>query len=122
MSSPRIERIAIVGVGLIGASFGLALRKAGFPGSIVGVSSPRSIAAGTERKAIDSGVTLEEAASSSDLIFLSQPISGIIETLTRLEALLQHLAATVGHDRRHGVGRPERPEQRHREPQSVAGV
>lgn len=84
---PHIERVAIVGVGLIGASFGLALRKAGFNGSIVGVSSPRSIAAGKERGAIDAGITLEEAAASSDLIFLSQPIHGIIETLNRLEVL-----------------------------------
>jgi prephenate dehydrogenase len=84
---PHIERATIVGVGLIGASFGLALRKAGFNGSIVGVSSPRSIAAGKERGAIDAGITLKEAAASSDLIFLSQPIHGIIETLNQLEVL-----------------------------------
>lgn len=84
---PHMERVAIVGVGLIGASFGLALRKAGFAGSIVGVSSARSIAAGKERGAIDAGVTLKEAAASSDLIFLSQPIHGIIETLEQLEVL-----------------------------------
>jgi prephenate dehydrogenase len=84
---PHIERVAIVGVGLIGASFGLALRKAGFTGSVSGVSSPRSIAAGKARGAVDSGITLEEAAASSDLIFLSQPIHGIIETLKQLEVL-----------------------------------
>ncbi len=88
MSQQRhIERVTIVGVGLIGASFGLALRKAGFIGSIVGVSSARSIAAGKDRGAIDAGITLEEAAASSDLIFLSQPIHGIIETLNQLEVL-----------------------------------
>ena len=38
-----MKNVAIVGVGLIGASFGLALRKAGFTGAIVGVSSARSI-------------------------------------------------------------------------------
>jgi len=86
----RIERVAIIGVGLIGASFGLALRKAGFAGSIVGVSSPRSVAAAKERNAIDGPATLEEAASSADLIFLSQPISGIIETLKQLDALAPH--------------------------------
>ena len=61
--TPRIGRVAIVGVGLIGASFGLALRRAGFAGSIVGVSSLRSIAAAMERGAIDSGVSLGDAAS-----------------------------------------------------------
>ena len=86
---PRIERIAIAGVGLIGASFGLALRKAGFSGSIVGVSSARSIAAAQDRGAIDSGMTLEAAVTSSDLIFLAQPISGIIETLKQLDPLVR---------------------------------
>jgi prephenate dehydrogenase len=84
-----MQRVTIVGVGLIGASFGLALRKAGFAGSIVGVSSPRSISAGMERGAIDSGMTLEEAVTQSDLIFLSQAISGIIATLTQLDSLVR---------------------------------
>jgi prephenate dehydrogenase len=85
-------RVAIVGVGLIGASFGLALRKAGFAGAIVGVSSPRSIAAAVKRGAIDGGATLEDAASSADLIFLSQPISGIIRTLEKLGPVVRESA------------------------------
>src|SRR5579872_5582853 len=84
-----MRTVGIVGVGLIGASFGLALRKAGFSGSIVGVSSERSIAAAAARGAIDAGMPLEEAASSSDLIFLSQPISGIIETVKQLTPLVR---------------------------------
>ncbi len=87
LENAKLRRVAIVGVGLIGASFGLALRKAGFAGGIVGVSSPRSIAAAEERGAIDGGVTLEDAVAASDLVFLSQPISAIVETIARLEAL-----------------------------------
>ncbi len=82
-----MKSVGIVGVGLIGGSFGLALRKAGFDGTIAGVSSERSIAEGRERGAIDCGVSLEEAAASCDLLFLSQPIFGIIETLRRLGPL-----------------------------------
>ena len=78
-----MQSVAIAGVGLIGASFGLALRKAGFTGRIAGVSSPRSIEAGLARGAIDGGISLEEA-SRFELLFLAQPISGIIETLSRL--------------------------------------
>jgi len=37
------ETVAIVGVGLIGSSFGLALRKAGFQGRIIGVSSAAAL-------------------------------------------------------------------------------
>jgi prephenate dehydrogenase len=84
-----MHRVGIVGVGLIGGSFGLALREAGFDGSIVGVSSVRSISDAQERKAIDSGVTLEEAAASCDLLFLSQPISGILETIRKLGPLVR---------------------------------
>ena len=84
-----MERVAIVGVGLIGASFGLALRKAGFQGSIVGVSSERSIAAAMSRGAIDRGVSFEEGAATADLVFLSQPISGIIETIGKLTPLVR---------------------------------
>lgn len=78
-----MNSVAIVGVGLIGASFGLALRKARFAGRIVGVSSARSVDAGRRVGAIDEGVSLDEAARC-DLVFLSQPISGILETLPKL--------------------------------------
>lgn len=76
-----METVAIVGAGLIGASFGLALRKAGFQGKIVGVSSPRAVAEAKTAGAIDSAATLEKAGGSSDLIYLSQPVDRIAETL-----------------------------------------
>lgn len=84
-----IETVAIAGVGLIGASFGLALKQAGFAGTVLGVSSARSIAAALEAGAIDRGVSLEEAASSADLIFLSQPVLAIAETIRHLDPLLK---------------------------------
>jgi prephenate dehydrogenase len=84
-----VRSAAIVGTGLIGGSFGLALRKAGFQGSIVGVSSERSIAEALTHGAIDRGATLEEACAGADLIFLSQPISGILETLRKLNPLVR---------------------------------
>jgi prephenate dehydrogenase len=87
-----MKSAAIIGVGLIGGSFGLALRKAGFEGPILGVSSARSIEQAVARGAIDRGATLEEAAGVSDLLFLSQPISGIIETLRKLDPLVRENA------------------------------
>ncbi|HYA16168.1 MAG TPA: prephenate dehydrogenase/arogenate dehydrogenase family protein [Bryobacteraceae bacterium] len=84
-----MRSVAIAGVGLIGGSFGLALRKCGFTGEILGVSSPRSIGEALEAGAIDRGVTLEEAAGTADLLFLSQPIYGIIETLGKLDPLVR---------------------------------
>ena len=38
-----MRTVTVVGVGLIGGSFALALRKAGFQGRIFGVSSPATI-------------------------------------------------------------------------------
>lgn len=76
-----MNTVAIAGVGLIGGSFGLALRKAGFEGEIVGVSSQRSIEAGKRTGAISRSATLEEAAESADLIYLAQPVDRILRTL-----------------------------------------
>jgi prephenate dehydrogenase len=84
-----LKSAGIVGVGLIGGSFGLALRKAGFEGPVLGVSSAHSIDRAVECGAIDRGVTLEEAAGACDLLFLSQPISGILETLRKLDPLVR---------------------------------
>jgi prephenate dehydrogenase len=89
LSESPLETVGIVGVGLIGASFGLALREAGFTGRILGVSSAPSIDAGVARGAIDRGATLEEAAGESDLLFLAQPIFGIIETLRQLDPMVR---------------------------------
>jgi prephenate dehydrogenase len=84
-----MKNVGIIGVGLIGGSFGLALRKAEFAGAILGVSSARGIDQAVERGAIDRGATLEEAAAVCDLLFLSQPISGILETLRKLDPLVR---------------------------------
>jgi prephenate dehydrogenase len=82
-----IETIAIAGVGLIGGSFGLALRSAGFGGRIWGVSSPATIEAARARGAIDEGVSLEQAAHAADVLYLAQPISRILETIEALGPL-----------------------------------
>ena len=95
-----INRITIVGTGLIGASAGLALRAAGFPGEIVGWdrhSAPTQIA--LDRGAID--LAAEDpmiAAANSDLILLSGPVFAIQDWMERLAPLLQphQLVTDVG--------------------------
>ena len=74
---------------MIGGSFGLALRAAGFGGRIVGVSRPATIRKAIDKGAIDAGVTLEEAAAEADLLFLSQPVCIILETLEKLGGKLK---------------------------------
>jgi prephenate dehydrogenase len=82
-----LRTVAIVGVGLIGGSFGLALRRAGFTGEILGVSSDRAIADAMGRGAIDRGLPLAEAAPLADLIYLAQPIGRIMDTLRHLDGV-----------------------------------
>ena len=81
-----IRTVAICGVGLIGGSFGLAMRKAGFDGEILGVSSAQTVQDATSVGAIDRGASLEEAIAKADLIYLAQPISVILDTLPLLDA------------------------------------
>lgn len=84
-----MKTVAIVGVGLIGGSFALALRKAGFAGKIIGVSSPRTISEALRLKVVDEGLPIEEAAPQSDLIYLAQPIVRILDLFDQLDPHLK---------------------------------
>jgi prephenate dehydrogenase len=77
--------VTVVGVGLIGGSFALALRKAGFKGKIIGVSSPETVRTALEHHVIDEAMPLRDAAGQSDLIYLAQPIARILETLDEID-------------------------------------
>jgi prephenate dehydrogenase len=81
--------VTVAGVGLIGGSFALALRKAGFQGRIIGVSSRSTIRAAFERGVIDEALPLAEAATQSDVIYLAQPIEKILETLNVIDAAVR---------------------------------
>jgi len=81
-----METVAIFGVGLIGGSFALAIRKAGFSGRIMGVSSPATIRRALELGVIDEGLPAQAAAHEADLIYLSQPILQIVDSLAELNA------------------------------------
>jgi prephenate dehydrogenase len=84
-----METVAIVGVGLIGASFGLALRKAGFQGNIIGVSSPEAVAEAKAIGAISSTLPLADACRVADVVYLSQTVDRIVETLVLLRPHLR---------------------------------
>jgi prephenate dehydrogenase len=84
-----MDTVAIVGVGLIGGSFGLALKEAGFRGTILGVSSEASVRVALERGAIDRGATLEQSARQADLLYLAQPIGRILDCLHHLDPLVR---------------------------------
>jgi len=95
-----IQRITIVGTGLIGASAGLALRAARFPGEIVGWDrNPSHLQIALDRGAIDaSALDPISAAVSSDLVLLSGPVFAIQDWMGRLAPLLKphQLVTDVG--------------------------
>ncbi len=84
-----METVAIFGVGLIGGSFALALRKAGFNGRIIGVSSDETIRAALDAGVIDEALPPRQAAGLADLLYLSQPIHKIADCLEELDAWVQ---------------------------------
>jgi prephenate dehydrogenase len=84
-----VNSLSIVGVGLIGGSFALALRKAGFTGSIIGVSSKPAIETALARSVIDGALPLDQAAAVSDIIYLAQPIERVLETIGVIDAHAQ---------------------------------
>ncbi len=84
-----MNTVAIVGVGLIGGSFALALREAGFAGKIIGVSSPGAVRVAIEHRIIDEALPLPEAAALADLIYLARPIEGILSVLDELDAYVK---------------------------------
>ncbi len=79
-----MDTVAIFGVGLIGGSFALALRKAGFTGRIIGVSSDDTIRTAIALNVVEEALPANEAAAQADLLYLAQPIHKIISSLADL--------------------------------------
>jgi prephenate dehydrogenase len=95
-----IHRITILGTGLIGASAGMALRAARFPGEIVGWDRhPSQVSLAMERGAVDTiaGDAIA-AAVSSDLVLLSGPVFAIQDWMEKLAPHLKphQLVTDVG--------------------------
>ena len=86
-----IERIAILGTGLIGASVGLALRSHGFEGRTAGWDPDTTeLGAALQRGAIDLAAgDPVAAAGASDLVVLCGPVFTILDWLDRLAPVLR---------------------------------
>ncbi len=79
------QRIAIVGCGLIGGSFALALKKRGFSGEIIGCDRDEVLEKARARGAIDSGTAeLSEAVAIADLVYLATPVVTILDLLPQV--------------------------------------
>lgn len=90
MRENRREKIAIVGVGLIGGSLGLAWRRQGAARVVAGIDlSPDILRRAAEIGAIDEGTTdLAEGVRGADLVVLATPIGAVLEMAPALAGLL----------------------------------
>src|ERR1039457_5657455 len=95
-----IESIAILGTGLLGTSAGLALRAAGFRGSIVGWNRGADGAqVALTMGAIDRIATDPlQAAKESQVVLLAVPIYATLDFMEKLSGVLgsDHLVTDVG--------------------------
>ena len=86
-----VERLAIIGVGLIGGSLALALKEAGAVGQVVGCGRGRP----NLEKALELGVidsyTREpaEAVRDADVIFLATPVKSLAEVAREIMPALK---------------------------------
>jgi prephenate dehydrogenase len=79
----EINGICIVGCGLIGGSFALAIRRAGYAGRITAYGGTRSVRIAVERGIVDAREeTIERGETlDADLIYLAAPIGAIVDFL-----------------------------------------
>ena len=86
-----IERLSIIGCGLMGGSVALALRRAGLVRHIAGhsrtpASSRRALELGVIDEACDSAA---DAVRGADIVLLSVPVASTFDVLASLRAALQ---------------------------------
>ncbi len=79
MTLPVIRSLAVIGVGLIGGSFSLALRESGTVARIIGIDSDAdNLAKALELGLIDDAApTLSEGVSEADVVFVAVPVRSI---------------------------------------------
>jgi prephenate dehydrogenase len=97
------RRVAIVGVGLIGGSIGLAMRRQVPRVQVVGIDRPAVLRAARLRGAVDESTpSLVRGLRGADLVLLALPVDGIMKTLPRVarlagpRALITDVGSTKG--------------------------
>lgn len=88
-SPPVFERVAVVGLGLIGGSIALAARKAWPAGLVIGVDRNEVLEKAMVRHAIDVASNDPMIVSEADLVILAAPVR---ENLSLLDVVAQRMA------------------------------
>jgi len=104
------KKVAILGVGLLGGSIGLVLKKRRLAQEIVGhFRNPKKIRPAVRLGLIDTGTTdLKEAVRDADVVVVCTPVSDIERKLTLLKTLVvpRRSSPTPAAPRSPSCGRP----------------
>lgn len=89
--SHLFDKVVIVGVGLIGGSIGLAIKKNKVARKVVGLSHRQdSLSKALKMGAIDEGLTdLPQAIKGADLVILATPVEWIVKMLPQINPHLK---------------------------------
>jgi prephenate dehydrogenase len=117
MASP--ERLAIIGTGLIGASAGLAAKRAGVSSVTGWDPDPDSLGVAAERGAVEATGSIAEAVAAADLVVVATPVGELPSvvrealdrapegaTVTDVGSTKRPVSAAAGGDRRFVGGHP----------------
>jgi prephenate dehydrogenase len=87
----KFQRLALIGCGLMGGSFALALREAGLVQTIVGFSaSDKTRQRAVELKVIDQACnSVAEAVQGADLVLLAVPVGAMHSSFAAMRDVLQ---------------------------------
>jgi prephenate dehydrogenase len=81
----RFSRVAVLGTGLVGGSFALALRKLRPRPRIIGWDKPEVLRAARKRGAIDKAEpNLARAVAGADLVYIALPVGATLELLPQI--------------------------------------
>jgi prephenate dehydrogenase len=103
-----IRQITIIGTGLIGGSLGLALKRRGFAGRVVGCDKPLVLAQAKRVGAIDIGMMdLKQAVYGSDVVVLATPVGAVLDLIEQVGPMVpSHVLLTdVGSTKKEVVER-----------------
>ncbi|MFZ5799957.1 MAG: prephenate dehydrogenase [Candidatus Omnitrophota bacterium] len=89
MSRIFFNKVAIIGVGLIGGSLGMAVKKNRLAKEVVGMARrPKTITEAIKLKAIDRGSIEPQIIKGADLVVLATPVATIIDIVPKLKKYL----------------------------------
>jgi len=93
---PVVGRVAVVGVGLIGGSMGMAMLRHGVAEEVVGVDrDPEVISAAVRRGAVSRGGTELRLVDGADLVVVAVPVGAVAETVVALAPYLKEDAVVT---------------------------